>query len=220
MRREHHRRRAADDRAERRHHRQHVVETAGTRVVVSSRIALLLADRGAERLRKTIDRAPAQRRDGDVRRQHEQREDERGPRWQRAQDEECSEERREEGDRPAQDETVHADPHASGDQGGQAEQGGDVEDVGADHDADARALVAGDDRCHGRRDFRRVGAERRHHSEQRFGEAEALADAVEFAREHEAGGDREDEPADEKKSREWYRHGRSLWQTSSTCLRQ
>src|SRR5437588_491824 len=86
--------------------------------------------------------------------------------------------------------------NTSGDQGGQAEQGGDVEDVGADHDADARALVAGDDRCHGRRDFRRVGAERRHHSEQRFGEAEALADAVELTREHEAGGDREDEPAD------------------------
>ena len=79
------------------------------------------------------------------------------------------------------------DAHSSGDQSRHAQQSGKVEDVRPQHHADTGVLVSRNDRRHRRGDLRCVGAERSHHAEQRFGEAEPLADPIEVPSEHDTG---------------------------------
>src|SRR5689334_18494558 len=94
------------------------------------------------------------------------------------------------------------DPYGTGDQRGDSEQRRQVEDIRADDDPHAGVLVARDDRRHGRRNLRCVGTERSDDPEQRFGEAETLADAIELAGEHHARRDGHCERTGEEQQRD------------------
>ena len=98
------------------------------------------------------------------------------------------------------------DAHRPGDQRRHSQQSREVEDVRPDHDADAGVLMSSDNRRDRRGDLRCVGAERRHHPEQRLRETEPLADAIELPGEDDARRDRDDEPAREQENRDRSRH--------------
>ena len=123
------------------------------------------------------------------------------------------EERTEQGDgdrdRARQRKSVPVNPDPSGDERGQSEQRRDIEDVRADDNPHTGVTVTRDDRGDRARDFGSVRPQRGDHAEQRFREAEPLADAVECAREDEARHDRGREPDEKDDDRDRHRHGRA-----------
>ena len=91
-------------------------------------------------------------------------------------------------------------PHASGDEGAEAEHRREVERVRADHDTDCDGVLVLDERRDRRRDLGRIGRERREQAEERLRQAEPQSDAVEALRElrgrEQHHRDRDDEEGD------------------------
>lgn len=74
---------------------------------------------------------------------------------------------------------VHPDP--AGQHRAEAQQGRQIEEVGAQHDAEADGVVPTPQRDDGRRDFGRVGAQGRQQPQESFREADAGAELVDPA---------------------------------------
>ena len=127
-----------------------------------------------------------QRRDDDIGRKYDHGESEPDTAGQEVKRDKRADDRNDDGDASVEHQPVAVDAHAPGDQGRHTEQSGKVEDVRSDNDADTRLFVPRNHRSDGGGDLRRVGPERRHHPQQRFREAEPLADPIESPREHDA----------------------------------
>src|SRR5262249_756608 len=82
-------------------------------------------------------------------------------------------------DRPAEHDNPSVQPDPPRYYGTEAEQGGQVEHVGAEHNARADALLMTGQGAHRSGDLRRVGGQRRHHAEQCLRQSQPGADPLE-----------------------------------------
>ena len=91
-------------------------------------------------------------------------------------------------DRPAEENHLAVQRDAARDHSAEAEQGGQVEHVGADDDPRADLVLVQGQGGHRRGDLRCVCRQRGHHTEQRLGQAEPLADPLQPGDQQVAGG--------------------------------
>ena len=93
------------------------------------------------------------------------------------------------------------------DDGGEAEQCGEVEHVRADHHAGADVRIVAGERGHRGGDLRRVGSQRGEHPEQRLGEPDPRPDALDRGDEHPARAEAHDDAGQEDRAQQGIRHG-------------
>ncbi len=118
--------------------------------------------------------------------EHREREQQRGQGRKDADDEQHGDARDPQRDGAAELDHAPVQGDVPGDDAREADQRGDVEDVGAEDDARADAVLVPCERRHRRRDLGRIRRERREHAEQRLGQTQSSADALERGDEQDA----------------------------------